>query len=113
MFREIGQFAGLMGKLPRIKEEMEKLQRRLTELTAEVQAGGGMVTVKVNGQFAVVACKLSDDAMKLNDRELLEDLVLAATNQAIDRARQLVASETNRMAADLGLPSGLSLPGLT
>src|SRR5262249_36972443 len=113
MFREIGQFAGLMGKLPRIKEEMAKLQRRLTELTAEGQAGGGMVSVKVNGHFAVVACKLSDDAMHLNDRELLEDLILAATNQAIDRARQLVASETSRMAADLGLPPGLNLPGLT
>jgi DNA-binding YbaB/EbfC family protein len=113
MFREIGQFAGLMGKLPRIKEEMEKLQRRLAEITAEGQAGGGMVTVKVNGQFAMVGCKLSDEAINLHDRELLEDLILAATNQAIDRARQMVASETSKMAADLGLPPGLNLPGLT
>jgi len=111
MFRELGQLAGLMGKLPKIREEMEKLQGRLAELTAEGQAGGGMVTVKVNGKFNVVGCTVTDEA--LQDRELLEDLIVAAANQAIDKARQLAASETSKMATELGLPAGMNLPGLT
>jgi nucleoid-associated protein EbfC len=113
MFRELGQLAGLMGKLPRIKDEMEKMQRRLAEQTAEGQAGGGMVTVKVNGKGAVLACRLSEEALKLQDREMVEDLIVAAANQALDKARQLLAAETQKMAGDLGLPPGLSLPGLT
>jgi DNA-binding protein YbaB len=48
----------------------------------------------------------------LQDRELLEDLVVAATNQAIDKARQLAASETTKMATELGLPPGMNLPGI-
>jgi DNA-binding YbaB/EbfC family protein len=113
MFREIGQLTSLMGKLPKIKEEMDKLQHRLGEVTAEGNAGGGMVTVKVNGKFSVVGCTLSEEAINLRDREMLEDLIVAAANQAIDKARQLVASETARMAGELGLPPGFNLPGLT
>jgi DNA-binding YbaB/EbfC family protein len=111
MFKEIGQLAGLMGKLPKIREEMEKLQARLAQVTAEGNAGGGMVTVKVNGKCSVMNCTITDEALK--DRELLEDLIVAATNQAIAKAQQLMAVETSKMAADLGLPPGLSLPGLT
>jgi hypothetical protein len=112
MFRGIGQLAGLMGKLPKIKEEMDKLQERLGKLTAEGQAGAGMVTMRVNGKFAVTGCTLSQEAMDLKDREMLEDLIVAAANQAIDKARQLVASETGKMATDLGLPPGFNIPGM-
>jgi len=111
MFGDLGKIAGLMGKLPKIREEMEKLQGRLGDLTAEGQAGGGMVTVKVNGKFNTVVCRITDEALK--DRELLEDLIVAATNQAIDKARQLAATETSKMATELGLPAGFNLPGLT
>jgi hypothetical protein len=110
MFRELGQLAGLMGKLPKIREEMEKLQNRLAELTADGNAGGGMVTVKVNGKFNVVSCTVTDEA--LQDRELLEDLMVAAINQAIEKARQLAGAETSKMASELGLPAGMNLPGL-
>jgi DNA-binding YbaB/EbfC family protein len=113
MFSGIGQLAGLMGKLPKIKEEMENLQSRLAHLTAEGQSGGGMVTVRVNGKFAVVGCSLSQEAIDLKDREMLEDLIVAAANQAIDKARGIVAAETGKIAAGLGLPPGLNIPGLT
>src|SRR5688500_1176651 len=104
MFGDLGKLAGLFGKLPKIKEEMEKLQGRLAQLTADGSAGGGMVTVKVNGKFAAVACRISDEAIKLDDREMLEDLIVAATNQAMEKVRQLVAEETAKMTTDLGLP---------
>jgi DNA-binding YbaB/EbfC family protein len=112
MFKELGQMAGLMRQLPRIKEEMERLQQRLAQLTAEGDAGGGMVKVRVNGKMEVLACSLSDEVLRLNDREMLEDLIRAATNQAIDRVRQQASQETGKMAAEFGIPPGMGLPGL-
>jgi DNA-binding YbaB/EbfC family protein len=112
MFGNLGQLASLLTKPQKLQEEMGKLQERLGKITAEGTAGGGMVTVKVNGKFAVLGCRLSDEALKLEDRELLEDLIVAAANQALGKAREAMAEETQRMAAELGLPAGLSLPGL-
>jgi DNA-binding YbaB/EbfC family protein len=110
MFKELGALAGLMKNLPKIKEEVDRLQQRLGQLIAEGDAGGGMVKVRVTGKMEMVSCIISADA--LSDRELLEDLVRSATNQALDRARQQVAEETTKMASGLGLPPGLGLPGL-
>ena len=75
-------------------------------------AGGGLVKVRVNGKFEVLACTIEEEALRLNDREMLEDLMRAATNQALERARQQIAEETGKMATSLGLPPGMSLPGL-
>jgi len=116
MLKGISQIAGLMGQLPRIREEMEKLHQRLPQLIAEGDAGAGMVKVRVNGRYEVLAVQLTDEALKDNDREMLEDLVKAATNQAIVKVRQLVADETGKMATGLGLPPGsmgMGLPGIT
>lgn len=112
MFKEIGQFASLMKNLPKMREEMDKFQSRLGQVSAEGDAGGGMVKVKVNGHQEILSCTLSDDAYKLGDRELLEDLIVAATNQALKKVKQQVAEETSKMATGLGLPPGLNLPGL-
>src|SRR5260370_34054084 len=107
MFKELGQLAGLMGQLPRIREEMGKLQLKLPQLVAEGDAGAGMVKVKVNGRMEVVAVALSDEAFGLNDREMLEDLIKAATNQGVEKVRTLVAEETSKMAGALGLRTGV------
>jgi DNA-binding YbaB/EbfC family protein len=112
MFKEMGQMLGLMRNLPKIREEVEKLQQRLGQLSAEGDAGAGMVRVKVNGRTEVLSCRLSDEALKLNDREMLEDLIRAATNQAIQKARELAAAEARQMASGLGLPPGMGLPGM-
>jgi len=113
MFKEIGQLAGLMRHLPKIKEEMERFQGRLGQLVAEGDAGAGMVKVRVNGKMEVLGCTLSEEVLRLNDREMLEDLIRAATNQALTKVRQLVTEETGKMASGLGLPAGMGLPGLT
>lgn len=111
MFSQIGQFANLMKQLPKIKEEMGKLQQRLGQVSAEGDAGGGMVKITVNGRMEVTACTIAEEAMK--DRELLEDLIRAAVNQAIERVRVKSAEETQKMATELGLPPGMNLPGVT
>jgi nucleoid-associated protein EbfC len=112
MFKEIGQLAGMMGQMPRIREEMEKLQLRLPLLTAEGDAGAGMVKIRVNGRLDVTACMISEEIMKSGDREMLEDLIRGATNQAIAKVRQQIADETTKMASNLGLPPGMGLPGM-
>jgi nucleoid-associated protein EbfC len=107
MFKEIGQLAGFMKQLPKIREEMERAHQQLGQITVEGDAGAGMVKVKMNGHLVVQSCVLSEDALRLNDREMLEDLIIAAVNQAIAKARQAAAEETGKVATNLGLPAGL------
>lgn len=111
-FKEIGQLAGLMKQLPKIKEEMERLQQRLAQITGEGDAGGGMVKARVNGRMEVLSCTIGEEVFRLGDREMLEDMIAAAINQALDRVRGQTAEETGKMATNLGLPPGMSLPGL-
>ena len=113
MFKELGQIAGMIKQWPKIKEEMDKLQYRLGQLTAEGDAGAGMVRVKVNGRMEIQACVISDDAFKSGDKEMVEDLIRAASNQALERIRRQVAEQTSKMASGLGMPSGISIPGLS
>lgn len=112
MFKELGQIVSLLKQGPKIKEEMEKFQQRLGQLSAEGDAGAGMVKVKVNGRMEVLSCAISEEALKPNDREFLEDLVRGATNQALEKVRQAVAQESTKIAAGLGLPGMPDLSAL-
>ena len=112
MFKELGQIASLMKQLPKIKEGVERFQQSLGQITAEGDAGAGMVKVRINGRMEVLSCAISEECMKLNDREMLEDMIRAATNQALQKARVMVADETSKMATGLGLPPGMALPGM-
>jgi DNA-binding YbaB/EbfC family protein len=111
-FGNIGQLAKMLGQLPRLKEEAERMQQRLEQIVVEGDAGAGMVKVRVNGRMAVLGCTISPDALALNDREMLEDLIKAATNQALEKARQGVAEETAKLMGGMGLPPGMNLPGM-
>jgi hypothetical protein len=112
MFEELRQFAGLMRSLPKIKDEAEKFQAKLREIEAEGSAGGDMVKVRINGQMQVQAISITEAAWALQDREMLEDLIRAAVNQAVERVREKASQEAQSMAANMGLPPGLSIPGL-
>lgn len=104
MFKELGQMMSMLKNLPKMKEEAEKLQQRLGSITADGNAGGGLVTARVNGHMNLLACTISDDAWTMQDKEMLEDLIVAAINQAMQKARELVAEETGKMAMGLGMP---------
>ncbi len=112
MFKELGQLAGMMKNIGKIKEEMAGLQTRLGQITAEGEAGGDMVKVKVNGVMELLSVRLSDEAAKVGDREMLEDLIVSACNQALKKVRLAVNEETQKMASGLGLPAGMGLPGV-
>ena len=116
MFKELGAMFSALRNQGKIQEEMQKFQAQVANITAEAAAGAGYVTAKVNGKFEVLSVKITEEAMKLNDREMLEDLVAAATNQAIAKVRQQLAEESAKMAANMGLPPGMlgggGLPGM-
>lgn len=112
MFRNMGQMASLMSNLPKIQEEMAKMQANLALITADGDAGAGMVKARANGKLEIISLTISDEAMKFQDREMLEDLVRGAINQALSKAREAIAAETARLGASLGLPPGFNLPGM-
>ena len=115
MFKGLGALMNLMGNQGKIQEEIQKFQASVGNIVAEASSGAGYVTVKVNGRMEVLSVRISDEALKLNDREMLEDLVAAAINQALTKVRQLLAEESAKMAANIGLPPGMlggGFPGM-
>jgi nucleoid-associated protein EbfC len=107
MFDKLGAMMNLLGNKGKLQEELQKLQQTIGQVTAEGTAGAGYVTVKVNGRMEVQKVRISEEAMALNDHEMLEDLIAAATNQALDKVRKAVAEETAKMATNVGLPPGM------
>ena len=115
MFKELGAMMGLLKNQGKIQEEMQKFQASVGQITAEASSGAGYVTVKVNGRMEVLGVRISEEAMALNDREMLEDLVAAAVNQALTKVRAQLAEESQKMAANIGLPPGMlggGFPGM-
>lgn len=115
MFKELGAMMGLLKNQGKIQEEMQKFQASVGQITAEASSGAGYVTVKVNGRMEVLGVRISEEAMALNDREMLEDLVAAAVNQALTKVRAQLAEESAKMAANIGLPPGMlggGFPGM-
>lgn len=108
----LAQLAGLLANPGKIQAQFQEMTDRVAQLTAEGSAGGGLVTATVNGRMEILRIRISDEA--LTDREMLEDLTASALNQALTRIRALVAEETQKTAAALGvpLPPGLGLPGM-
>jgi len=114
-FKTMGALAGLMKNTDRLREAGEELKARLAELRATGEAGGGAVRVVASGELSIVEVALSDAAAGANDsesRDMLEELILEATNEALRRARALAQGEIARMADELGLPGMPGLGGL-
>lgn len=115
MFKGLGSMLSLLGNQGKIQEELKNFQAQVGQITAEASSGAGYVTAKANGKLEVLSVRISEDAMKLNDREMLEDLVTAAINQALTKVRAQLAEESAKMAANIGLPPGMlggGFPGM-
>ena len=103
------QLAGLMQQAQRMQENMSKLQEQLASIEVEGQSGAGMVKVTMTGRHDVKRVNI-DPSLLADDKEMLEDLVAAAIN---DAARKVEAAVQEKMAAltgGLGLPPGMNLP---
>ena len=96
----------LMKQAQQMQQRMMEIQEELAYHTVEATAGGGMVTAAVNGQQELVSLNISPDVVDPEDVEMLEDLVLAAVNEARQQAQELMTQEMSK------LTGGVKIPGL-
>ncbi|WP_193177801.1 YbaB/EbfC family nucleoid-associated protein [Oricola nitratireducens] len=101
---------GLMSKAKEMQEKMQAMQAEMETMTADGTAGGGMVTVTLNGKGALQAVKIDPSMFKEDDVEILEDLIIAAHNDAKAKIEAIIAEKTQEMTAGLPIPPGMKLP---
>ena len=101
-----GMGGGMLGQIQKLQSDMVKAQEALADETLEVTAGGGAITIVVTGQQRVKSIKLSPEVVDPNDLEMLQDLLVAAVNEAIERSQAYAAQKLQ------GLTGGLGIPGL-
>jgi DNA-binding YbaB/EbfC family protein len=108
--------ANLMKQAQKMQENLQKAQDELENITVEGSAGGGMVKVKANCKMQILSVSVEEEVYKENDKEMLEDLIVASVNQALTNAQQKANEEmqkvTGGMMSGLNLPGGFKLPGM-
>jgi len=97
----------IMKQAQKMKAEMERIQAEAAVKTVEGSAGGGMVTVVASGKGEILSVTIDPEVARAEDLEMLQDLVTAAANDALRKARELLTQEVSRLAGGLGLPPGL------
>jgi DNA-binding YbaB/EbfC family protein len=97
----------IMRQAQELQAKLAKAQEELAEAEIEASSGGGAVTVTVNGQQQVLSVKISPEAIEPDDVEMLEDLVLAAVNEALTKSQEMAAKRMGKITG------GLNIPGLT
>ena len=102
-----GNMNNLMKQAQRMQRQMEESQKELEEKEFTAKSGGGAVEVTVSGKKEITKVKLSQEVVDPDDVEMLEDLVMAAANEALRMAEEANAEIMNRMAGGLGLGGGL------
>jgi DNA-binding YbaB/EbfC family protein len=101
---------GLMKQAQAMQEKMQEMQAEMERLEVEGQAGGGMVSVTLSAKGHLRAIKIEAELLKPDDREILEDLIVTAHEDARKKAERLMEEKMRGMASGLGLPAGLKLP---
>ena len=95
-----------------IQKQMSDAQAKLDEIEVEGSAGGGLVKVRATARGRIVGVAIDDSLMKPEEKQMLEDLVTAAFNDARDRADRVSGQEMDKIQQGAGLPAGVKLPGM-
>ena len=98
--------AGLMKQAQKLQSKMAEMQAEVGNRTVSAQAGGGMVEAVVNGRLELVSLRIDPEVANPEDVDMLQDLILAAVNEALNRAREMMAQEMAK------LTGGMQIPGL-
>jgi DNA-binding YbaB/EbfC family protein len=104
-----GAMGNLMKQAQKMQEDMQKAQEEVANMEVEGQAGGGMVKVVMNGRHEIRKVSL-DDSLMQDDKEMVEDLLAAAVNDAVRRVEQQTQEKMSGITAGLNLPGGMKLP---
>lgn len=105
--RGMGNMQNMMKQMQKMQKKMAEAQEELGEKRIEGTAGGGMVAVTVSGHKEILEVKIKPEVVDPDDIEMLEDLVLAATNDALKKAEELTASTMGQFTKGLNLPGGM------
>ncbi|MDT7042620.1 YbaB/EbfC family nucleoid-associated protein [Candidatus Nitronereus thalassa] len=101
-----GNMGNLMKQAQEMQERLGKIQEEAEHKTVEASAGGGMVTVTANGGMKITKIAIDPEVLKSEDPDMLQDLLVAATNEALRKAKELMAEEVK------GLTGGMGIPGM-
>jgi len=96
----------LMKQAQVMQKKMEEMKKELEQKEVRVSSGGGMIEIVVNGQQEIKEIKIEPDVINANEKEMLEDLILAAVNESIRQSKELAAQEMSK------LTGGMNVPGL-
>jgi len=95
-----------MKQAKKIQEKMAEMQAELETKTVEASAGGGMVSVVVNGKFEILSLKIDKEVVNPDDVDMLQDLIVAAVNEGVRKAQEMTAAEMSKITG------GFNIPGL-
>lgn len=101
-------FGDIMKQAQKMQEQLAKIQEEAANKTVEASSGGGMVTVTANGRQEVLSIKIEKDVVNPDDVDMLQDLILAATNEALRKTKEMMADEMKGMTGGMGM----NIPGL-
>ena len=96
----------LMKQAQQMQRKMEEMKKELAKKEIKVSSGGGMIEITINGQQQINEIKIEPDVIDINEKEMLEDLILAAVNEALRQSKELAAQEMGK------LTGGANIPGL-
>ncbi|HWL13806.1 MAG TPA: YbaB/EbfC family nucleoid-associated protein [Ureibacillus sp.] len=102
--RGMGNMQGMMKKMQKMQKEMMQAQEELNAKEFEGTAGGGMVSITLNGQREVLGVKLDPSVVDADDVEMLEDLIVVATNEALKKVEETTSSTMGKFTQGLNLP---------
>jgi nucleoid-associated protein EbfC len=110
MFKNLGNIGQLMKQAQAMQEKMAKAQEELKDISVTGTSGGGLVTVTMNGKGEAQAVKIDPKILSAEDKEMLEDLVTAAFNDAKHKVDQTASEKMGDISGGLNLPAGFKLP---
>jgi len=99
-------FGNIMKQAKKMQEKIASIQAELESKTVEATAGGGMVTVVVNGKFEILSLKIDKEVVNPEDVDMLQDLIMAAVNEGIRKAQEMATAEMSKITG------GFNIPGL-
>jgi DNA-binding YbaB/EbfC family protein len=108
MSKAFGPLGNIMKQAQELQERLGQIQEQAGVRTVEATAGGGMVTVVVSGRLEIVALRIDPEVLKSGDIEMVQDLVIAAVNQGIHTAQEMMADEMKKVTGGLKIP-GMNL----
>lgn len=103
----MGNMGNMMKQVQKMQQDMERVQGELEERTVEVTSGGGAITVVATGKKFIESIKINPEAVDEDDVEMLEDMVLAAVNEALRKVDEVVSSEMAKITGGMNLPKGM------